>query len=222
MQPVECVLFDSDGTLVDSEILCCESFSNVFTSYGIPLSTEECIKQFKGTNLYKVFAQVRETYGLDQPDEKLEKEYRQDMARLFELSLQPIKGIRPLLEGITVPMAVVSNGPVTKMQHSLGLTKLINFFGDHLYSAFDIQRWKPDPALLQFASDKLSIPLEKCILIEDSFAGAHAGIAAGIPVFYYCADQHNTPIEHPLVTTFHDMAELPQLWKERGWDIYRA
>ncbi|WP_159566202.1 6-phosphogluconate phosphatase [Budvicia diplopodorum] len=222
MQPVECVLFDSDGTLVDSEILCCESFSNVFKSYGISLSTQECIKQFKGTNLYKVFAQVRETYGLDQPDEKLEKEYRQDMARLFELSLQPIQGIRTLLEGITVPMAVVSNGPVTKMQHSLGLTKLINFFGDHLYSAFDIQRWKPDPALLRFASDKLSIPLEKCILIEDSLAGAHAGIAAGIPVFYYCADQHNTPIDHPLVTTFHDMAELPELWKARGWDIYRA
>ncbi|MDR0806389.1 MAG: 6-phosphogluconate phosphatase [Enterobacteriaceae bacterium] len=221
MQSIECVLFDCDGTLVDSEILCCESFSNVFNSYGISLSTDECIRRYKGTNLYKVFAEIRVEFGLNQPDDKLEKEYRQELARLFDLRLEPIEGILPLLEGISVTMAVVSNGPVSKMQHSLGLTKLLDFFGDRLYSAFDIQRWKPDPALLQFASDNLSIPLNNCILVEDSVSGAHAGIAAGIPVFYYCADPHSKPIDHPLITPFYQMSELPDLWRARGWDIYQ-
>lgn len=127
MKSVECVLFDCDGTLVDSEVLCCESFSMVFNHYGIPLSTPECISRFKGTNLYQVFDEVRKEYGLNQTDELLEKAYRQNMAELFEDHLQPIDGIRPLLEGMTVPMAVVSNGPVSKMQHSLGLTHLLNF-----------------------------------------------------------------------------------------------
>lgn len=50
-------------------------------------------------------------------------------------------------------------------------------------------------------------------LVEDSVAGAQAGITAGIPVFYYCADPHNPPLDHPLVTTFHDMHELPAIWR---------
>lgn len=222
MQPVECVLFDCDGTLVDSEVLCCESFSIVFNHYGIPLSTQECILRFKGTNLYQVFDEVRKEHGLAQSDEQLEKEYRQNMAVLFEKSLEPIDGVRPLLEGIQVPMAVVSNGPVSKMRHSLGLTHLLDFFGERLYSAFDIQRWKPDPALLAFACGSLNVALEKSILVEDSVSGANAGIAAGIPVFYYCADPHTHPIDHPLVTPFYHMNELPALWKARGWNIYQG
>lgn len=37
----------------------------------------------------------------------------------------------------------------------------------------------------------------------------------------YRADPHNKPIEHPNVTTFTDLAQLPELWKARGWDITR-
>jgi len=61
--------------------------------------------------------------------------------------------------------------------------------------------------------------VENCILVEDSVAGAQAGITAGIPVFYYCADPHNPPLDHPLVTTFHDMRELPGIWRKMGYQI---
>ncbi|MDI5238539.1 hypothetical protein MJM34_19870, partial [Salmonella enterica subsp. enterica serovar Montevideo] len=43
---------------------------------------------------------------------------------------------------------------------------------------------------------------EKCILVDDSSAGAQSGIAAGMEVFYFCADPHNKPIDHPNVTTY--------------------
>jgi len=38
-------------------------------------------------------------------------------------------------------------------------------------------------------------------------------------VFYYCADAHNPELDHPLVTRFDDMAQLPDLWRARGWDL---
>ncbi|EMZ1344099.1 6-phosphogluconate phosphatase, partial [Salmonella enterica] len=44
---------------------------------------------------------------------------------------------------------------------------------------------------------------------------------AGMEVFYFCADPHNKPIDHPNVTTFTDLAQLPGLWKARGWEITR-
>jgi HAD superfamily hydrolase (TIGR01509 family) len=217
MAGITCVLFDCDGTLVDSEILCCEAYVLLLGHYGIAMTLEHVIKDFKGVKFYEIIDRIKKRYVLEQDMASLEKEYRIEVARLFNERLVPISGVRELLEQIIVPVAVVSNGPVSKMQHSLGLTKLLPFFRDRLYSGYDIQSWKPDPALIYHAAADLNVPVENCILVEDSAAGTQAGIAAGIPVFYYCADPLNQSIEHPLVTRFDDMSQLPELWRERHW-----
>jgi len=221
MTDIACVLFDCDGTLVDSEILCCEAYVIVFRKYGISLTLEQAIKEFKGVKLYEIIDRMKAEQGLNQQVEILEAEYRAEVARLFDERLVPIDGVRDLLARISVPVAVVSNGPVSKMHHSLGLAKLLPFFQDHLYSGYDVGRWKPDPAVLYKAAEVMQVNIAQCILVEDSAAGAQAGIAAGIPVFYYCADPHNPPIDNPLVTVFHNMRDLPRLWREKGYDITR-
>ncbi|PWC19998.1 6-phosphogluconate phosphatase [Brenneria roseae subsp. roseae] len=219
MSRIECVFFDCDGTLVDSEVLCCQAYVNVFIPYGVELSLDEMIKTYKGVKLHEIIARISQQYGLTISMEEAERHYRQDVKRLFDESLRPINGARELVQSIKVPMAVVSNGPVSKMQHSLGLTDMLQFFGDHLYSGYDLQKWKPDPAVIFYAAEQMQVPVQHGILVEDSPSGVQAGIAAGIPVFYYCADPHNMPIHHALVTPFDDMKALPQLWRERGWDI---
>ncbi|NDL65612.1 6-phosphogluconate phosphatase [Acerihabitans arboris] len=216
-----CVLFDCDGTLVDSEILCCEAYVLLFAQYGIAVTLTEAIKNFKGVKLNEIFDRMKERHGLSRRADILEAEYRAHVARLFDERLVPIDGVHELLRLITVPVAVVSNGPVSKMEHSLGLTALLPFFAHHLYSGYDVQRWKPDPAVIYHAAAQLRLPVEQCILVEDSVSGAQAGIAAGIPVFYYCADPHNPPIVHPLVTRFDDMGQLPGLWCKQGWMLTR-
>ncbi len=128
----------------------------------------------------------------------MEPVFRQEVARLFDAELQPIAGARELLAQMDAPMCTVSNGPVSKMQHSLGLTDMLSYFDDRLFSGYDIQRWKPDPAIVFHAAEQMQVPVERCILVDDSVAGAQAGIAAGIPVFYFCADPHNQPIRSPV------------------------
>lgn len=222
MSDISCVLFDCDGTLVDSETLCCQAYTVVCAYYDIDISLDEAIKRFKGIKLNQIFDDIRRQYGLTQPIEVLERQYRQEVARLFDLGLEPINIIRALLEQIIVPVAVVSNGPVSKMQPLLGLTSLLPFFNDRLFSGYTLGRWKPDPALIHHAAAAMSLPMERCILIKDFLAGAQASIAAGIPVFYYCADPHNPPLDHPLVTRFDVMVQLPALWRERGWILTHA
>ncbi|AHG20273.1 6-phosphogluconate phosphatase [Chania multitudinisentens RB-25] len=221
MNQVECVLFDCDGTLVDSEVLCSKAYVHMFAHYGITLSLEEVFKEFKGIKLYEIIEKVNAKQGVNLPASELEPVYRQEVARLFDAELQPIAGARELLAQMKVPMCTVSNGPVSKMQHSLGLTNMLSYFDDRLFSSYDIQRWKPDPAIVFHAAQQMQVPVERCILVDDSAAGAQAGIAAGIPVFYFCADPHNKPIEHPLVTMFDDLAQLPALWQQRGWQLTR-
>ncbi|MGM0512575.1 6-phosphogluconate phosphatase [Serratia fonticola] len=221
MNQVECVLFDCDGTLVDSEVLCSKAYVHMFAHYGIELALDEVFKKYKGIKLYEIIERVNTEQGVNLPASDLEPIFRQEVARLFDAELQPIAGARELLAQMTAPMCTVSNGPVSKMQHSLGLTDMLSYFDDRLFSGYDIQRWKPDPAIVFHAAQQMQVPVERCILVDDSVAGAQAGIAAGIPVFYFCADPHNQPIEHPLVTTFDDLAQLPALWQQRGWQLTR-
>ncbi|MGR2858524.1 6-phosphogluconate phosphatase [Erwinia sp. 1181_3] len=218
---VECIFFDCDGTLVDSEMLCTQAYVNTFAQFGVTLSLQEMFEKYKGVKLYDIIADVCQQHPLTTPVEVLEQAYRQEVARLFDLELKPIHGAKALLEKVSVPACVVSNGTVPKMQHSLGLTGMLSFFGDRLYSGYDIEHWKPDPELMYYAAKQMGVAIERCILIDDSEAGAKAGIAAGIPVFYYCVDAHNPVINHPLVTVFDDMAQLPDLWQARGWQLTR-
>lgn len=213
--------FDCDGTLVDSEMLCTQAYVNTFAEFGATLSLQEMFEKYKGVKLYDIISDVCQQHGIAVPVDVLEPAYRREVAHLFERELKPIAGAKALLEKVSVPMCVVSNGTVPKMQHSLGLTEMLPFFGDRLYSGYDIGHWKPEPELLHHAAGQMGVPVEHCILVDDSEAGAMAGIAAGIPVFYYCVDAHNPTIDHPLVTVFNDMAQLPELWRDKGWQLTR-
>ncbi len=84
---------------------------------------------------------------------------------------------------MTVPICVVSNGPVSKMQHSLGKLEMLHHFPEKLFSGYDIQRWKPDPALMFHAAKAMNVNVANCILVDDSSAGAQSGIDAGMEVF---------------------------------------
>ncbi len=102
---------------------------------------------------------------------------------LFDTELADIAGANELLASINVPMCVVSNGPVSKMQHSLGKLNMLHYFPEKLFSGYDIQRWKPDPALMFHAAKAMNVNVENCILVDDSSAGAQSGIDAGMEVF---------------------------------------
>ncbi|MCV4776644.1 HAD hydrolase-like protein, partial [Escherichia coli] len=97
--------------------------------------------------------------------------YRAEVARLFDTELADIAGANELLASINVPMCVVSNGPVSKMQHSLGKLNMLHYFPEKLFSGYDIQRWKPDPALMFHAAKAMNVNVENCILVDDSSAG---------------------------------------------------
>ncbi|PIJ49569.1 6-phosphogluconate phosphatase [Erwinia sp. OLTSP20] len=216
---ISCIFFDCDGTLVDSETLCTQAYVNTFSHYGIRLSLQAMFEKYKGVKLYDIVNDVCAGYNKQVEISQFEPAYRAEVARLFDLQLQPIAGAPQLVSQIRVKKCVVSNGTVQKMQHSLGLTGMLPDFAGKLFSGYDINAWKPDPAIIHHAARGMNVPLSACILVDDSAAGAMAGIAAGIPVFYYCADAHNPPLDQPLVTPFYALDALPGLWRERGWQL---
>lgn len=67
------------------------------------------------------------------------------------------------------------------------MTGLLHYFQGRIFSAYELQRWKPDPFLFQFAADTMGVPHEKCIVIEDSPCGAKSAQAANMFTLGYAA-----------------------------------
>ncbi len=97
---------------------------------------------------------------------------------------------------------------------------MLRHFPDRLYSGYDIQRWKPDPALMFHAAKAMNVNVENCILVDDSSAGAQSGLKQEWKSFT-SVPTRTTNRSIIKVTTFTDLAQLPALWKARGWNITR-
>jgi beta-phosphoglucomutase-like phosphatase (HAD superfamily) len=128
MSQIEALFFDCDGTLVDSEVICSRAYVHMFKAFGITLDLDEIFKRFKGVKLYEIIDTINEEHGVNLQKPELEPVYRAEVARLFDSELEAIAGAETLLDAVSVPMCVVSNGPVSKMQHSLGRTGMLHHF----------------------------------------------------------------------------------------------
>ncbi|AMG28918.1 phosphatase [Grimontia hollisae] len=211
--PVSCVIFDCDGTLVDSEILSHQAIVEIFAQYGVTLDLQECLDNFQGGKLADVLIQTCERYGLSISIDELERLYRKKCKVLFSEHLNPIEGVPELLDTLKkvgIDMCVASNGPVSKMALSLEMTGLLHYFRDHLYSAFDANSWKPAPDLLHYTAMNMAVLTQECLFVDDTVLGVQAGINAGMRTIYFNPHQ-KAPIDDPLVISVSSMKELQAL-----------
>lgn len=209
--PNKLIIFDCDGVLVDSEPLSCQVVAEQMTELGIPMDVEEAMDIFAGGSLQRVLDFVLQKTGKAAPD-NLQDEYRRRSFALFQKSLQPVAGVKSAIESIGFKKCVASNGPLDKIKLNLGITKLNHLFEEeHLFSAYDIGHWKPDPRLFLHAATTMGIQPKDCIVIEDSDHGVHAAKAAGMKVFGYAGLTPKAKLEEAGAITFNSMSQLPQL-----------
>ncbi|PWQ96854.1 HAD-IA family hydrolase [Leucothrix pacifica] len=178
----ECVIFDLDGTLVDSEILNFQAYAELLPE--ITESQASLIKRYEGMQLAAVVSDIEARYKLSLPED-FEDTFREHIRGLFERGLKPIPGIPELLPSLAQRKCVASNAPQRKLAHALEVVSLTEHFDGNVFSAYDIAAWKPKPDLFLHAADKMGFKPEQCAIIEDSPTGVEAALAAGIQVFHY-------------------------------------
>lgn len=201
----ELVIFDCDGVLVDSEPLANVTFAKEVRKLGIPFTDEEAKAVFPGTTLAKCIEYVEQKFEVTLPDD-IGSKYRAASFIAFTEYLQPVDGIQPILDQLKIPMCVGSNGPKSKMIHNLTIVDFMKYFDDHLYSAYDIDRFKPDPGIFLHAAKQLRVAPEKCVVIEDSIHGFEAGREAGMKVLAYDPHQKYPILDNVLYHT--SMSEI--------------
>lgn len=176
------VIFDMDGVLIDSYHPHFVSWQETAAKYGLQLTEE----QFRGTFGQTSGSIIRQLWGdgVLTPDQMHEfdviKEARYRELVLAELPIMP--GARELVVQLSqggIPVAIGSSGPPDNVQlaaEALG--------GSRVFSGFvtgkDVRQGKPDPQVFILAGEKLGLPPERCVVIEDAPVGVEAARRAGM------------------------------------------
>jgi len=207
------LIFDCDGTLVDSEGIANRTFIKSINDLGIPLTEEEAWAHFPGTSLALCIQYVESKFKVKLPADFVPTQ-RAIQEAIFAAELQPIPGASSVLNQLSAyNKCVASNGPHQMVIDNLTTTGLIHHFGDRTYSAYQINKWKPSPDLFLHAAESLGFKPQDCIVIEDSMAGMQAGINADMQVMAYIPRNQHYEIDIDGVNKFEDMEQLPDLIK---------
>lgn len=176
------MIFDHDGTLVDSEPITLTLLAEMAVEYGATVHEDDA-ERFKGADLNVVLTEIERRRGARLPTSFLPTLRRRQAERIRE-GLEAVPGADDLLRALHLPAAVASNAPVSKMQLCLGATGLDRYFTtEQLVSAYDVGQWKPEPGVFLAAAAVLDIAPERCAVVEDSTPGVTGALAAGMTVF---------------------------------------
>lgn len=203
LMPQLCVIFDLDGTLVDSESLCNKAFIDLLPELSEPVHS--LVARYRGWKLSSILADLARRIETTLPS-SFEATYREHVAALFASELKAIPGVHEMLSGLNRMCCVASSGPPAKIRQALLVSGLASFFDDRLFSSYEVGSWKPEPDLFLHAADALGFSPRQCIVVEDSDAGVIAARAANMKCFQYLGDIEAD--SHPSAASFSHMSEL--------------
>lgn len=204
----EAVIFDNDGTLVDSESITLGVLMEMAVEHGADVSSDDP-ERFVGAHLQVVFEEIATRSGKPIPDDFIDV-FRDRQTQRIKEGLDEIPGARDLLEYLSnnsVRFAVASNAPQAKMELCLNAAGLDSFFpAQHRTSAYDIDSWKPLPDIFVHAANALGVDITQCAIVEDSNTGIEAALASGATTF--AVDPAGRFEAHPKVVSLPGLSSL--------------
>jgi len=182
---IHAVIFDLDGTLVDSYDAHYEAWRAISATHGVAVTVDDYYSHFGRRNedllrecwmrAGKGVLTADEIHALDHEKEAA---YRALVAHRFPI----MDGARELVASLRADgfrTAVGSSGPPANVALAIQGLALENAF-DAVVTGRDVKRSKPDPECFLLAAERLSVPPERCVVFEDAPAGIAAAKAAGM------------------------------------------
>ncbi len=179
---IPAVIFDLDGTLVDSEPLYYQAGRRMLAGHGVTGFGWEQHAPFIGVSTEETLAVLRERYGLRVPVSGLLAEMDRIYLELAAGSMPVFPRALALVEALRTaghPLAVASGSSRAAIDAVLAGTGLAARF-DCVVSAQEVAHGKPAPDVLLEAARRLGVPGADCVVVEDAPPGVLAAAAAGM------------------------------------------
>lgn len=186
MAKFKALLFDLDGTLVDSEHFHFNTWNELLAESDVKLEYEDFLKNYAGIPLPGNAKRLKELYTIESPLELLISR-KEDLTveRLKTSVIQLMPHVQETLDffaskGITMVLVTASKRPdVDEMFKKNGLGKYFSF----LITRSDVLNSKPDPESYNLAVEKLGLEKSECLVFEDTLNGLRAAKAAELTCF---------------------------------------
>jgi HAD superfamily hydrolase (TIGR01509 family) len=208
------VIFDCDGVLVDSEVISNEVLARMLTREGVPTTLAGARRSCQGLLLTDVRDRAQAKLGRPFPPNWV-AEYEDERDAAFRRELTPVEGAAEAVQRVKaagLKVCVASQGQLTKTRLTLGLTGLRELFPPGaLFSAYDVPRPKPDPALFRHAAATMGVQPSACTVIEDTPSGVTAAVAAGMRAIGYAADSDERALRTAGAEIIRSLDKLPEL-----------
>ena len=176
---LDCVLFDMDGLLIDSEPLQFRAYREAFAQFGYDLGRDDWTRWHY---VEASSARFIKDEGLDIDSAVVRAVKKQLYDRLIEEELELKAGARQLVESCAAEfrLALVSGSRPESIESCLQKFDLLHHFRV-LVSGADLARSKPYPDAYLEAMRQLGTDGSQSIALEDSASGFRAAVAAGLP-----------------------------------------
>jgi putative hydrolase of the HAD superfamily len=181
---MKAVVFDFDGTLMDTEHLAFQAFGDIYAEHGHELLLERwALGIGTGKGPYDPYEELQQLTGRALNLEGLKARFKADLlARADKAELRP--GVRETLEearrlGLRIGLATSSDRAWIERHLQ---AKGIRHYFEAIHTSDDVERVKPDPALYRLSLASLGVAPEEAVAIEDSLNGMKAAKAAGMRV----------------------------------------
>lgn len=182
--PIKAIVFDFDGTMIDTEGAIFRSWQDVYRQYGQDLPLSEWARVVGAPGLsFDPHDQLEQLVGAKIPREQLEADrLSREREYINALAVQP--GVMELIDEATargIGLAVASNSTFRWVERHLKRLNLLDRFGA-ICTADQVENPKPHPDLYLLAAERLGVAPHEAVAIEDSPTGALAAVSAGM----YC------------------------------------
>lgn len=181
---IKAVIFDLDGTLVDSEPNYLEADKRLLAEYGILNLDEESKNKYIGISTKDMMADIKEIYQIEDSVETLVSKnngYYSELAKDNTNVFPEMKNLLILLKEKGYPIALASGSSKKIINDVLSLIQISEIF-DVIVSAEEVREGKPKPDIFLEAAKRLGLSPENCLVLEDSKPGVEAAKSAGM----YC------------------------------------
>ena len=182
MSASRAVLWDMDGTLIDSEEFHWISWRNTLADEGITITHEQFLSSF-GQRNDSILPQWLGTAATPERIEKIAKA-KEELYRhlIIRNGISPLPGVADWVDRLHKQgwlQAIASAAPRANVEAVLQALSATHIF-QAIVSAEDVHRGKPDPEVYLMAGSRVGVPPERCVVVEDAAAGIEGARRAGM------------------------------------------